>query len=233
MKKLIGIIPLYDEKKESYWMLPGYMKMLEAEKAVPIMLPLTTDTEELDYFLKICGGFLLTGGHDVSPEVYHAKKESWCGECCEMRDKMESYILQKAVEIDTPVLGICRGVQFMNAFYGGTLYQDLNQEYESKIDHHMKPPYNKVAHQVTIEKETPLFKIVGKERIGVNSYHHQAIKDLSVKFEKMAMSEDGLVESIYMPDKKFVIGVQWHPEFSYTVDEDSRKLIKAFVQAVI
>ena len=75
IRKVIGIMPLYDDEKESYWMLPGYMKMLEAENAIPMMLPLTANEKELDYFLEICGGFLLTGGHDVSPSVYHEKKE--------------------------------------------------------------------------------------------------------------------------------------------------------------
>ncbi len=232
MRKIIGVMPLYDDEKESYWMLPGYMKMVEAENAVPIMLPLTADTEELECFLEICGGFLLTGGHDVSPAVYHAEREPWCGPCCETRDEMERYILKNAVETDKPVLGICRGIQFMNACYDGTLYQDLASEHGSRIDHHMKPPYNRAAHQVTVLKDTPLYDILGKGQMGVNSYHHQAVKKLSPAFREMAISEDGLIEGIYMPSHKFIVGVQWHPEFSYDVDENSRKLIKAFVASI-
>ena len=95
-------------------MLPGYMKMLEAEDAIPMMLPLTAKEKELDYFLEICGGFLMTGGQDVSPSVYHAKKEAWCGSCCELRHEMEQYILKGAVDRDKFVLGICRGIQFMS-----------------------------------------------------------------------------------------------------------------------
>ena len=232
MKKVIGVMPLYDDEKESYWMLPGYMKMLEAEGAIPLMLPLTANAEELDYFLALCGGFLLTGGHDVSPSVYHAGREPWCGPCCESRDEMERYILSRAVEQDRSVLGICRGIQFMNACCGGTLYQDLETEHASPIDHHMAPPYDRTAHWVTVQKGTPLFDILGKEQIGVNSYHHQAIKTLSPAFQAMAISEDGLIEGIYMPDHKFIMGVQWHPEFSYQVDENSRKLIRAFVLSI-
>ena len=232
MRKVIGIMPLYDDEKESYWMLPGYMKMLEAENAIPMMLPLTANEKELDYFLEICGGFLLTGGHDVSPSVYHEKKKSWCGSCCELRDEMEQYILKGAVERDKSVFGICRGIQFMNACYGGTLYQDLAIEHTSCIDHHMKPPYDRVAHQVTLQKDTLLYNILGKEQIGVNSYHHQAIRELALDFQAMAFSEDGLIESIYMPSNKFIVGVQWHPEFSYTVDENSRIIVNAFVSSV-
>ena len=232
MRKIIGLMPLYDDEKESYWMLPGYMKMLEAENAIPLMLPLTEEPGELDYFLETCGGFLLTGGHDVSPSVYQADKKPWCGQCCELRDKMESYILKKAVDLDKPVLGICRGIQFMNACMGGTLYQDLEQEYGSQVEHHMNPPYNRTAHQVTIHQGTPLYAVLQCEQLGVNSYHHQAVKKLAPDFAVMATSEDGLIEGIYMPSRKYIAGIQWHPEFSYETDENSRKLVKAFVDAV-
>lgn len=76
MKKIVGIMPLYDDERESYWMLPGYMKMLEEENAIPMMLPLTSNADELDFFLEICGGFLLTGGHDVSPYIYQSEKKA-------------------------------------------------------------------------------------------------------------------------------------------------------------
>ena len=120
----------------------------------------------------------------------------------------------------------------MNACYGGTLYQDLAIEHTSCIDHHMKPPYDRVAHQLTLQKDTLLYNILGKEQIGVNSYHHQAIRELAPDFQAMAFSEDGLIESIYMPSNKFIVGVQWHPEFSYAVDENSRKIVHAFVSSV-
>ncbi len=232
MRKVIGIMPLYDDERESYWMLPGYMKMLEAENAIPLMLPLTAKTEELDYFLMICGGFLLTGGHDVSPSVYQSDKKPWCGQCCEIRDKMETYLLKKAVELDKSVLGICRGIQLMNACFGGTLYQDLDREFKSKINHQMKPPYHRAAHEVTIQKATPLYHSLSREKIGVNSYHHQAIKNLSPEFEAMAVADDGLIESIYMPSRKYIVGVQWHPEFSFETDENSRKIVKSFVESI-
>lgn len=96
----------------------------------------------------------------------------------------------------------------------------------------MKPPYDRTVHQVTIQKDTPLYHILKKEQMGVNSYHHQAVKTLSPDFQKTAISEDGLIEGIYMPSRKFIMGVQWHPEFSYEVDENSRKIIHAFVRSI-
>jgi len=232
MKKVVGVIPLYDEIRECCWMLPGYLKMLEEQGAVPVILPLTIDQEELDFFLESCQGFLLTGGQDVSPEIYHEKLTENRGAVCKERDEMEAYVLKEAVQRNLSTLGICRGLQFMNACYGGTLYQDLPTERPGGIDHHMAPPYDRIAHRVDILAGTPLFDVLGKKRIGVNSYHHQAIRRLSEKFRPMAYSEDGLVEAIYMPEHRFVAGVQWHPEFSYKKDENSARLIKAFADSL-
>ena len=232
MRKIVGLIPLYDDERESYWMIPGYMKMLEAVDAIPLMLPLTDNHDELDYFVETCGGVVLTGGHDVAPELYNAVRQPYCGTSCKLRDEMERYILKKSVELDKPVLGICRGVQFMNACFGGTLYQDLDKEFNSSIDHHMTPPYDRAVHEVNIRRDSLLYSILGKEKIGVNSYHHQAIKDLSPEFANSAISEDGIVEGIEMPSKRFIVGVQWHPELTYLSDENSQKIIKAFVDAI-
>ena len=93
-------------------------------------------------------------------------------------------------------------------------------------------PYDRVAHSVTIRKDTPLYAMLGKTQIGVNSYHHQAIRTLSPRFQAMATSEDGLTEAIYMPGRRFIVGVQWHPEFAFETDENCRTLIRAFVQSV-
>ena len=175
---------------------------------------------------------MLTGGHDVAPELYNAVRQPYCGTSCKLRDEMERYILKKSVELDKPVLGICRGVQFMNACFGGTLYQDLDKEFNSGIDHHMTPPYDRAVHEVNIRRNSLLYSILGKEKIGVNSYHHQAVKDLSPEFANSAISEDGIVEGIEMPSKRFIVGVQWHPELTYLRDENSQKLIKAFVDAI-
>ena len=149
MKPLVGLIPLYDEKKESYWMLPGYMKMLQEQGAIPVMLPLTSEESILAPLVSMCAGFLLTGGQDVSPELYGEQRLDTCGALCKERDEMEKYILQQAILQDKPVLGICRGIQFLNVYLGGTLYQDLPTEYSSHIQHHMEPPYDLEAHTVT------------------------------------------------------------------------------------
>ncbi|MGN0395133.1 MAG: gamma-glutamyl-gamma-aminobutyrate hydrolase family protein [Coprococcus sp.] len=231
MRPVIGLSPLYDETKESYWMLPGYMKVLEKCGAMPIMLPLTSDEEEISQILEMCDGLLLTGGHDVNPAIYHEYMKDTCGVPCNERDLMESLLFGRALEKKMPVLGICRGIQFMNAYLGGTLYQDINTEYDSRIEHHMTPPYDREVHKVTVMEDTLLADILGAGVMPVNSYHHQAIKKIAPGVSQMAVSEDGLVEAISVDGQRFAIGVQWHPEFSYESDDNSIKLVQAFVDA--
>lgn len=230
-KPVIGICPLYDEKRESYWMLPGYMKMLEAAGAVPLMMPLTEDPEGLDYFLESCDGFVLTGGHDVSPSVYGQSDEGLCGFLVSERDGMDAYILRGAVERDKAVLGICRGHQLMNAALGGTLYQDVATQFGENAGHRMQPPYDGVAHPVDLVPGSPLARVQGTAQMGVNSCHHQAIRDLAPCLEAQALAADGIIEAVYMPGKRFIWGVQWHPEFAWKVSDPNRKIVAAFVKA--
>ena len=229
-KPLIGVLPLYDEFKESYWMLPGYMKMIEQAGGIPLMLPLTDDIDTLKQLATGMDGFLFTGGHDVSPSVYHEAEKETCAATCPERDAMENVLFHEAYLLDKPMFGICRGIQFFNAILGGTLYQDLPSEHPSPIEHHQSPPYDTYSHEVIIDPKSPLYDVLNKDTLLVNSYHHQAIKDLANDLQAMAKAEDGIIEAVYNPQKHFVWAVQWHPEFNYTMDEDSRKIIKKFIE---
>lgn len=230
-KTMIGIVPLVDIERDSYWMLPGYMKGIEEAGGIPVMLPLTSDKESLRQMAEIFDGFLLSGGHDVSPSVYGQPLSEKCETCCLERDEMEKILLELAWERDKAVLGICRGLQFINAAQGGTLYQDLGEEHPSAVNHRQSPPYDKPIHSVSVEEDTPLYELLKTRSLMVNSCHHQAVKELAPGLRVMAVSEDGLAEAVYAPEKTFVWGVQWHPEFSRLVDENSRKLFKRFVDS--
>ncbi|MCR5029479.1 MAG: gamma-glutamyl-gamma-aminobutyrate hydrolase family protein [Fibrobacter sp.] len=230
MKALIGVMPLWDDEKESVWMLPGYLEGIEKAGGIPIVLPLTSDEADLDRLVNLCDGFLFTGGHDVSPELYQEKPLNGSVVCCKRRDAMEKIVLQKTLELDKPLLGICRGIQFLNAALGGTLYQDLPTERPSVMEHHQQAPYDVPVHRVKILKDSPLFKCLGVEGLCVNSYHHQAVRRVSSMLRPMAVSEDGLVEALYMPEHRFVWAVQWHPEFSYKTDVCSIQILSEFVR---
>lgn len=232
MRPLIGLIPLVDSARESLWMLPGYMDGIKEAGGLPVMLPLTDDAESIRRLVDTCDGFLITGGQDVSPPVYGEAQRDVCGECCPARDEMEQQLLAEALRADRPVLGICRGIQILNAVLGGSLYQDLPAEHPSAVTHRMQPPYDRAAHTVALAEDSPLRQALGgRTEIGVNSCHHQGIRELAPPLRIMAAAPDGLIEGAWMPGKRFVWAVQWHPEFSHRVDENSRKIFRAFVGA--
>lgn len=214
-------------------MLPGYLEGLEEAGAIPIILPLAADGADIAQLADLCDGFLFTGGQDVAPQLYGEATKPTCGELCPARDTLERELLRQALERDKPLLGICRGLQFLNVALGGTLYQDLPTEHPSEIGHSMKPPYDQAAHMVCILPDTPLAALLQKQELGVNSCHHQAIKTLAPGLVEMARSTDDLIEAVYLPGKTFVWAVQWHPELSFRTDENSRKIFAAFVRAAI
>lgn len=232
-KPLIGVLPLYDKGKESYWMLPGYMKGIEEAGGIPIMLPLTSDLEVILTIANTFDGFLFTGGHDINPEAYGEQVEAACGELSDERDLMETLLFKQVIELDKPVFGICRGLQLFNVLLGGTLYQDLPTQRRtgSKVEHKQEPPYTKPVHSVYIEEGNQLYKMINTDSLKVNSYHHQGIKKLSEHLLAVAIAEDGLIEAVIMPEKKFILAVQWHPEFTYKTDDYSFKLFVEFVRA--
>ncbi len=232
MKPIIGVTPLWDDNLQSIWMLKGYMDALREAGALPIILPLEGTKEDIEQACTLCKGFLLTGGHDVAPEIYNAQRGEKCGAECKAKDSMERVVFEYAVAKDMPVLGICRGIQFINALCGGELYQDIPTELNSPTNHQMTPPYDRVQHRVNIVKDSPLHQILGVAELGVNSYHHQAIKTLAPQLIAQAHSaEDGLIEAVYMPDKRFIQATQWHPELSFRSDQNSRKIMRAFVES--
>lgn len=231
MKPLIGLLPLVDEERNSYWMLPEYMEAVEKSGGIPVMLPLMEEPETLRQMVQQFDGFLFTGGQDVSPWVYHAEPLEGKTVCCAARDRMETALLKILMEADKPVFGICRGLQLINAALGGSLYQDLPTEYASDVCHRQQPPYDQPQHRVTLIPGTPLEKLLQEETLEVNSRHHQAIRVLAPGLKEMAVSIDGLIEAFYLPEHRFFWAVQWHPEHAYTSSEESRKLFRAFINA--
>lgn len=229
MKKMIGVMPLWDEERGSIWMLPEYLEGLLGAGALPVIFPLITDEQDIVRLCRGCHGFLFTGGHDVSPALYGAEEMPGVV-CCRERDQMEGIVLRYALAEGKAVFGICRGIQFVNAALGGTLYQDLPTQRPFGVEHHMQPPYDKVCHTVRIVKGTPLDALFRTPQLGVNSYHHQAIRVLAPELSAMAISEDGLIEAVCHKKHRFLWAVQWHPEFSLRTDEHSRMLWKAFVE---
>lgn len=211
---LIGVTPLWDAERQSVWMLPDYLVGIKAAGGIPVVLPITMSEADAERIVETFDGFLFTGGQDVST--------------CPERDQVEMLLLQKALGANKPILGICRGLQFINVFLGGTLWQDLPSQHPSAIVHRQGKPYGVPTHQVSISGE--LQSLLCKDILEVNTLHHQAVKDLGSGLVPMAVAPDGLIEAIQMPDKRFVWAVQWHPEYLFKTDKDSLAIFSCFIE---
>lgn len=210
---IIGITPLWDSERKSLWMLPDYMDGIKAAGGVPVILPIEMSEKDADRIIETCDGFLFTGGQDVGS--------------CPKRDNPETLLLSKALQADKPILGICRGLQFINVFLGGTLWQDLPSEHPSEIVHRQAKPYGNPTHKVMLSGE--LKSLLDKDILEVNTLHHQAIKDLANGLTPMAVATDEIIESVIMKNKRFVWAVQWHPEYMFTTDKNSLKIFECFI----
>ncbi|MBO5822711.1 MAG: gamma-glutamyl-gamma-aminobutyrate hydrolase family protein [Lentisphaeria bacterium] len=227
----IAISGQYNTEKELITMRPSYIAALENAGAIPVIIPITENRTTLDFYLENCDALLLSGGQDIQPHLYGEETLPHCGEQVPVRDRIETYLFERAMALDKVIFGICRGFQMVNVAAGGTLYQDLRVDFGTSFNHRMEEPFNRESHNVTAVPGTPLAELFGEAPFAVNSVHHQGAKDLGKGLKPMAISEDGIVEAVYMPDRRFVWAVQWHPEWFFEENANSAALIKTFVDA--
>ena len=179
-------------------------------------------------------GLLLTGGGDIHPDNFGEPYHPTLKYVNENRDALEIPLCQKAIEDDLPVLGICRGIQVMSVAMGGSLYQDIHEEYRQDALIHTQVDNEDSRHEIEI-RDSRLIEIVGKEIDQVNSSHHQAVNNIGDGFVVTARCRaDGVIEAMENPSKRFVLGVQYHPERMLENPrflEHRRKLFEAFIQA--
>jgi len=231
-KPIIGVTPLFDDAMESIWMLPCYMEGIKQGGGIPVIVPFSESEEETQELAQRFDGFLFTGGQDVDPALYGQEKLPCCSMTSPCRDTLEKMLFSQALRFQKPMLGICRGLQFINVALGGSLYQDIKQQIQaSSTAHSQGKPYDAPAHRVNLCRDTPLYELVAQDEIMVNSLHHQAISKLADALKPAAVAPDGIIEAVYMPGQRFVMAVQWHPEFMFERDAVSASLFKAFVDS--
>ena len=161
-------------------------------------------------------GFLCPGGGDINPFVFGEETSRGVNSMCREMDDFEIELVKEAVSQHKPVYGICRGIQLINVALGGTLIQDLVSQWNSSLCHYQDGDSDReeVVHRVFTEKNTWTYKIFGAENFEVNSYHHQAVKDLGRGLKASAKASDGIIEAVESEDG-LVYAVQWHPERIY------------------
>ncbi len=229
-------IPCYSgERAESrrpfYGNNQSYVRALIGAGLAPLLIP-PMDEAALEVVCERLDGLLLSGGEDVDPARYGEQRLPVCGPLEPERDALELSLTRMALERDLPTLGICRGMQLLNVVRGGTLYQDLGAQLPEARPHAMGHlPRATQSHTVTVERDSRLGEILGVERLAVNSLHHQAAREPGVGVRVVARADDGVAEGMELPEYRFALAVQYHPEEMFETDELSRKLFAAFARA--
>jgi putative glutamine amidotransferase len=198
-----------------------------------VLIPVAQNLDALRTVLDRLDGLLLSGGPDINPRFYGEEPLAGLGEIDEGLDRMELEAARIAFQKNLVIFAICRGIQVLNVALGGTLYQDIGSQVQESINHTQKAGKNINTHSIKVERKTILYNILRRREIWVNGKHHQAIKDLAPGLIVSARASDGIIEAIEYPKKKFVLGVQWHPEGTWEEDAYSKKLFRAFIQATI
>ena len=192
---------------------PGYYQSVLAAGAIPFVIPPFDDENLLVALLDRIDGLLLTGGADINPLFLGEEPVKELHNINPRRDRQELLLTRLAANRQIPILGICRGIQIMNAAFGGELYQDIYSQTDRRlIKHSQDLDRGFASHTVNIEKDSLLHDIMQCDTLPVNSFHHQAVKEAAPGFRVTALSADGVIEAIESTEYKSMIGVQWHPE---------------------
>lgn len=241
MKPIIGITPSPAEDQfahgvfSRYAISANYTEAIEAAGGVPVVIP--PQHGNVDEILSLVDGLLLSGGGDIDPQRYGENDvhEKTYG-IHQLRDELEIALTHGAVERDLPVLCICRGIQVLNVALGGSLYQDIADQYSPELvhrQHDLGIERSEPSHEVTAERDSLLGDVYEADVIQTNSFHHQGLKELSPELRAIGTAPDGIVESVERPDSTFMLGVQWHPEMMFKAHEEHVKPFVGLVKAAI
>ena len=230
MKPIIGITTDV-EKNDKHVLKNTYVKAVIRAGGLPIILPVGAE-EDVKQFAGLIDGLLLTGGGDIDPTIFGEEPHARLGDVEPARDAVELDLFKEVLALNKPILGVCRGLQVINIALGGNMYQDLNAQKEGDLLQHIqKAPNFHGSHYVQVEPDSLLASITKENQIKVNSFHHQAVKDVPKPLRISGVASDGVIEAIESTAHNFVLGVQWHPEaLAQKEDAVSLQIFDTFIQ---
>lgn len=214
-----------------------YIRVIDALGGSAILLTPAHDPASIEQILDLSSGLVLTGGEDVEPRRYGQDPHPKLGATNPDRDQMELDAVHAALNRALPVLAICRGMQLLNVALGGTLYQDLPSDLAGDLLHEQEAPVGDGWHTARVEPDSRLASIFGETTLFINSFHHQAIRELGDGLRAVAWAEDGVIEGVEGTDHPWLFGVQWHPERGEAERQPDpgshpdRRLVQAFLAA--
>ncbi|MDN4606576.1 gamma-glutamyl-gamma-aminobutyrate hydrolase family protein [Sporosarcina highlanderae] len=232
MKPIIGITS--DVEPSAHKLQNTYIQAIIASGGIPFIIPMGVETD-IGQITSIIDGLVISGGGDINPLEFNEEPIQQLGDVTPERDSVELGLVREMLNLDKPILGICRGHQILNVACGGTIYQDIAAQIATPlVQHNQKAKRDHQSHTVNVVQGTLLGSISMSGKILVNSFHHQAVKDIPSPLIVSGQSSDGIVEAIESTAHQFVIGVQWHPEaLLQKEDQVSDRLFKAYIKACI
>jgi putative glutamine amidotransferase len=210
----------------------SYVLALVAAGCAPVLIPLLDDEDRLRTIYERLDAIVFPGGADVEPREYGEEPVDNLNVVESERDKVELRLARWAFDDDLPTLGICRGQQLLNVALGGTLYQDLQRQGVTAVEHSDADgrARSKMIHRVRLDPDSRLAQLIDETDVAVNSLHHQAVKKVAPALRVSGQSEDGVIEAVEAPDRRFLLAVQWHPE-EFAEEPWVRRLFTGFVVA--
>jgi len=219
-------------REPTYFLRARYIRAVEELGGIPLILPLVESPAARRRLLDGVDGLLLTGsGPDLPPRLYGERQRFPFPLVSERRANFELDLVHQARSRDLPLLGICGGMQAVNVACGGSLYQDIPSQVQDALDHRQKTKAIHVSHAVTVSPKSLLKQIVKQAELMVNSSHHQSVKAVAPSLIASAVAPDGIVEAIESPAHRFLLAVQWHPEFLFERHRSHRRLFEALLRA--
>jgi putative glutamine amidotransferase len=234
MKPVIGVTSDFHppgKGEATYFLRARYVDAIRDLGGIPVILPPTEEVQHPTELLNRVDGLLITGsGPDLDPRLYGQRKTAKFPIMSPQRARFEISLIRRALEEDHPVLGICGGLQVLNVALGGSLIQDIAAQVPGALLHQQETSPTRFWHPVEIKTGTKLHDILGRRTLRVNSSHHQAAQHVARDLVVNAVASDGVIEGLESPRSRFVIAVQWHPEFLYLKHPESRRLFRAFLK---
>ena len=207
-----------------------YINAVKEAGGIPALFSPLADDDYITGIVDRCDGILFTGGLDINPFYYGEVPAEYCSQIIPERDEFEFKLLDRAVKEDKPILGICRGFQLINIYYGGSMYQDIKEIKEKRDNHFIANlPKWHYSHEVTIKKGSQIAAAYGSKLIKTNSFHHQLIRKTGDNLQPTAYAADSNIEGLENINKKFLVGIQWHPEMMFEKEKEHLKIFKYFI----
>jgi putative glutamine amidotransferase len=228
MKPPIIGITTYGRNDDNRYHLPAkYVESVRRAGAIPVLIP--PGEERLDDLLSLLDGVIFAGGGDIDPARYYGQGHAAVYSVDAERDSTELRLAQTLLNYDLPVLGICRGMQTINVALGGTLIAHLPDVVGESVFHRL-PPKNPVRHTVSVDAGSTLASIFKQDTVNPVSWHHQAVDQLGDGLIPIAYAPDGTIEALELPDHRWFVAVQWHPELTADQQPEQQRLFDELVR---